>query len=103
MTITTVRSVSFQMRFISTWMSARMPGIERAERLVEQQDLRLAHQGLRQSQPLLHAAGKRGGIFVLVAGKADGREQRARLLARGAALGAEQPAAGSRTFRTRGR
>src|SRR3984957_4123847 len=42
----------------------RGTGIERAERLVEQQDARPARQRLRDRKPLLHAAGQRARIFV---------------------------------------
>ena len=73
----------------------RHAGIERAERFVEQQDLRPRDQGLRHREALLHAAGKLRGIFVV--GGGQGRppsSSAARLLApwRGASLrtGAQQ-------------
>ena len=49
--------------------------VERAERLVHHQRLRLLRQAAGDLQPLLHAAGHLGRIFVGVAGKADAFEQ----------------------------
>ena len=40
-------------------------GVERAERLVHQHDLRIVHQGPADGGALLHAAGELPGIFVL--------------------------------------
>ena len=57
-------------------MSLRMPGIERAERFVEQQDARLHHQRLRDGEPLLHAARKLVRILVERSGEADALEHR---------------------------
>ncbi len=47
-------------------------GIERAERLVHQQNLRVGRQRARQTDALLHAPGQLGGVAVLVVFQADG-------------------------------
>ena len=49
--------------------------IERAERLVHQDQLGIVDQRARDRRALLHAAGKLVGIFVLVALEPDQREQ----------------------------
>ena len=46
-------------------------GVERAERLVHQQDLRVDGERARDRGALLHAAGELRGIAVLEAGEAD--------------------------------
>jgi hypothetical protein len=50
-------------------MSARDPRIQRAERLVEQQDPRLAEGRLRDGEPLLHAARELRRVAVPGSGK----------------------------------
>jgi len=45
--------------------------VERGERLVEHQQLRVGRQGPGQPDPLLHAAGELVGVGVLVPGEAD--------------------------------
>src|SRR3546814_14161477 len=50
-------------------------GIEPAGRLVEQQQLRLADQRLRQTETLAHALGKGGNPAAGGGGKADAPEQ----------------------------
>ena len=53
--------------------------VERGERLVHQQDLRVEDQHLRERDALAHAAGELVRIAVLEAGEADAREPVARL------------------------
>ena len=48
--------------------------VERGERLVAQQDIRLDREGARDRDALAHAAGQRVRIIVLVAGEAEPRE-----------------------------
>ena len=69
-----------------------MPVIERAERLVEKQDLRPAEQGLRDRQPLLHAARERSRIEVARVGEADALQHGFGLLPGASAPGAEDAA-----------
>ena len=45
--------------------------VERGERLVEQQDVRIVGERTGQPDPLLHAAGELIGVGLLVAGQAD--------------------------------
>ena len=52
-------------------------GVEVGQRLVEQQDLRLAHQAARKGEPLLLAAGELGGGPALVAAHAHHVERAA--------------------------
>ena len=58
--------------------------VERAERLVHQQDVGIVHQRAADAGALLHAAGQLARILALEAGEADEREQVARALASGA-------------------
>ena len=55
-------------------------GIERAERLVEQQQFRLMDQRAAERRALLHAAGQLPGVMIGEAVEPDDREQFARLL-----------------------
>ena len=67
-------------------------GIERAERLVEEQDLRPPEQGLGDGEALLHAAGELGRVAVARLGEADPLEHRLDLVARRLAPAAEDAA-----------
>ena len=49
--------------------------VERAQRLVEQEQARLGREGAGQRHPLRLAPGQRGHLAALVAGQADQREQ----------------------------
>ena len=63
--------------------------VERAERLVEQQELRIVHQRAAERGALQHAAGELPGIFVAEAREPDLRQQRVGAVAEfGVALGA---------------
>ena len=53
--------------------------VERAERLVHQQDLRILRERARDRDALLHAAGELGRIPVAVAGEPDERQELGRL------------------------
>ena len=55
-------------------------GIERAEGLVEEQDLGLLHEGLRNRKALLHASGELRGVAVHGVREADLGDHRLRLL-----------------------
>ena len=50
--------------------------VERAERLVEQDDIGIEQQRAQQRRALAHAAGQRGGIVVLEAAEAVAAKQR---------------------------
>src|SRR5262249_9498697 len=54
-------------------------GVERAERLVHEQNARSVGQGARQRDALLHAAGELLGIEVLIATQVHERDEGARL------------------------
>src|SRR4030088_2647465 len=60
--------------------------IERAERLVHQEELGLHQQAARDTDALLHAAGELVGIVVLEAAEADQVDRALRLLLEAAAL-----------------
>jgi hypothetical protein len=59
----------------STPQSCSREGIERRERLVEEQKIRLVDQGAAEVGALLHAAREPVGRMVGEAGEPDGREQ----------------------------
>ncbi len=69
----TVLRRSIQMRCSSTFMVSRVMRVERAERLVHQQQRRIVDQRAHQRDALLHAAGQLPRIAVLEAGEADQR------------------------------
>src|SRR5260370_32081849 len=60
--------------------------VERAERLVHQEELGLHQQAAREADTLLHAAGELVGIGVLEAAEADQGERAFRLLLEAAPL-----------------
>ena len=72
--------------------------VERAERLVHQDQLGIVHEGARDCSPLgLHAAGKLVWVLVLIATEPDQRQQVARAVT-AFRHGSPRISAGSRTL-----
>ena len=81
-TISTVTGLDCQSSMRSSPQPVGGRLVERDERLVEQQDLRLDRKGARQRRAPRHAERQLGGIAVAEAGQLDGVEDRSQVLRR---------------------